>query len=59
MEDYNMKLFVHTYLIPIWCVTQLVKTVTNVPASFLDTDSLLIILRLLKKLMTFYTTGNP
>jgi hypothetical protein len=58
MEDYNMKLFVHTYLIAIWCVTQMVETVTNFPSSFLDTNSLLIILLLLKKLMTFYTTEN-
>jgi hypothetical protein len=56
MDDYNTKLFVHTYLIAVWCVTQLVKRVTHLPASFLDTNSLLLILRLLKKLMTFYTT---
>jgi len=53
MEDYNMKLFVHTYLIAIWGLTPLVTRVKNFHASFLDTNSLLLILRLVKKLMAF------
>jgi hypothetical protein len=40
MEAYNAKLYLHKFLITICGVTQPVTSVTNFPASSLDTNSL-------------------